>query len=83
MDLSNKKSAIQFQLKDAIHRVNDATTKDQIIIILEGIDTSIMGPKTKSKMQKFMNDVKKASSFTRAQFTVYNFFLKGEDLGVI
>lgn len=83
MDLSNKKSAIQFQLKDAIHRVNDATTKDQIITILESIDTSIMGPKTKSKMQKFMNDVKKASSFTRAQFTVYNFFLKGEDLGVI
>ena len=44
MDLSNKKSAIQFQLKDAIHRVNDATTKDQIITTLEGIDTSIMGP---------------------------------------
>lgn len=83
MDLSEKKSTIQFQLKDAIHRVNNATTKNEILAILSGIDTSMMGPKTRAKMQKFMNDVRKASNFTKAQFTVYNFFLKGEDLGVI
>ena len=83
MNLSDKKTTIQFQLKDAIPKINKTATKDQIITILEGVDTSLMGPKTKLKMQKLIGDVKKAPNFTRAQFVVYNFFLKGEDLGVV
>lgn len=82
-DLSNCEGTIQYELEKYTNELTYVTNKEDLLTIIDNVASKeLKGPKTLQKLNVFKRIVKR-STFEKALYSVYNFFLAGEGLRVI
>lgn len=78
VELSNVKGTVGKVIKDNIEKINRSTSKESLIKIMNGLlkDTNGKGK------EDFLAELSKTSNYGAAMEYVYNYMLKGDNLGV-